>query len=60
MGALVRRADVCSDAVGGWQCPVHHIMDVYAHTHTCMLVPMEDSEAPLGLSVVPEGHFPGP
>lgn len=27
--------------------------------HTHVLVLIEDSRAPLGLSVVPEGHFPG-
>ena len=31
----------------------------HTHTHTHVLVLIEDSKAPLGLSVVPEGHFPG-
>lgn len=60
MSTLVGRVDVCSDAVGRGQCPVHHIThDMHIHMRTC-LVPTEDSEAPLGLNVVPEGHFPGP
>lgn len=38
--------------------PSESCVPAHAHAHTLLLI--GDLKAPLGLCVVPEGHFPGP